>query len=62
VNLFSSHRELGFDSGEGALEMLSYPRKAPGAQITQSQLGKVITLTFCCFQLLGMFLNEGPGL
>ncbi len=39
--VFTGNGELGFDSGEGALP---HPRKAAGAQITQSWLREVVTI------------------
>ncbi len=36
--------ELGFYSGEEPEKRLPHPRKAAGAQITQSQPGEVVTI------------------
>ena len=36
--------ELGFYSGEGPEKRLPHPRKAAGAQITQSRHGEVVTI------------------
>ncbi len=36
--------ELGFDSEREPERRLPYPRKAAGAQITQSRFGEVVTI------------------
>ena len=42
--VITGNGELGFGSGEGPERWPPLPRKAAGAQITQSQHGEVVTI------------------